>query len=350
MRRGRRAGIAAAVALALATLGGCTSPLYLARLGWNQARILLRREPIPALLARPDLDPGLRRRLDLVFGARDFARDRLGLRVGDSFTTFADVDRDARVYVLSAAHRDRLEAYTWWYPLVGRLPYRGFFDERAAERAGAALARRELDVEVRPAVAFSTLGWFADPLLSTTAAAPPVAVVETVLHELFHATLYLPGAAAFDESAATFVGHRGAIAFFCGGPGDDAEHCAEARRRWERTRARGRLLGRLAARLRRLYAAAPPPAARERVRAALAALAARALVRAGLGGSRELVPPNNARLLGELIYVTELDGFERLAPADADLGPALAGLARAVRGAREPFATLKVLATGAERR
>jgi len=329
---------------------GCTSPVYLARLGWNQVRLLLRREPIPALLARPDLDPDLRARLDLVLAARDFARDRLGFKVGDSYTTFADVDHDDRVYVLSAAHRDRLEAYTWWYPIVGRVPYRGFFDQGEAERAGAVLTRRDLDVEVRPAAAFSTLGWFADPLLSTTASAPPVPVVETVLHELFHSTLYLPGEAAFDESAATFAGHRGAIAFFCGGSRQDPDRCAEARRRWDRTRARGRLLGRFAARLRRLYAASPPAAERERARNALAVVAARALERGRLGAARELVPPNNASLLGELIYTTSLDDFQRLAPTDADLGPALGRLAGAVRGARDPFEALEVLASGAERR
>src|SRR5207249_7147999 len=85
-------------------------------------------------------------------------------------------------------------------------------------------------------------------------AEPPVAVVETVLHELWHATLFVPGAAAFNESSATFAGHRGAIAFFCAGPGADRGRCSEARQRWAAVRARGRVLEHLAARLRRLYA------------------------------------------------------------------------------------------------
>src|SRR5262249_62097127 len=97
---------------------------------------------------------------------------------------------------------------------------------------------------------------------------PPVAVAETVLHELWHATLFLPGQAAFNESAAMFAGHRGAIAFFCSGPGVDAARCDEARRRWAVTRARARVLGRFAARLRAVYAAALPPRDRERRRAA----------------------------------------------------------------------------------
>src|SRR5207247_1246767 len=139
-----------------------------------------------------------------------------------------------------------LAASTWWYPVVGRVPYQGFFERGQAEAAGERLSGRGLDVEVRPAVAFSTLGWFADPLLSTVAQAPPVALADTVIHELFHSTIYVPGDATFNESAATFAGHRGAIAFFCSGPGAAPKPCAEARRRWAVTRARATLFARVA--------------------------------------------------------------------------------------------------------
>jgi hypothetical protein len=105
------------------------------------------------------------------------------------------------------------------------------------------------------------------------------------------------------------------------------------------------VLERLADRLRRLYAARPPVAVRERVRGALAHSAAGALDRRGLRGREDLVPPNNARLLSALAYATDLDTFDRLAPADADLGPALAALVDAARGAPEPFGALAVLAS-----
>src|SRR5439155_773510 len=182
------------------------------------------------LLARPDLDPTLRERLELVRAVRTFAAGPLGLRVGQNYATFAELDRDATAYVLSAAHRDRLAPYTWWYPIVGRVPYQGFFDRAAADAAGRRLAARDFDVDVRPAVAFSTLGWFADPLLSTVAQAPPVELADTLIHELFHSTVYVSGDAAFNESAATFAGHRGAIAFFCSGPGRATRSRGSARR------------------------------------------------------------------------------------------------------------------------
>src|SRR5207244_7436108 len=105
--------------------------------------------------------------------------------------------------------------------------------------------------------------------------------------------LFVPGAAAFNESSATFAGHRGAIAFFCAGPGADRGRCSEARRRWAAVRARGRVLEHLAARLRRLYATAPPPALRERVRLRLARAAAQALARRGAGTRRP--PPADQR-------------------------------------------------------
>jgi predicted aminopeptidase len=307
----------------------------------------MRREPIPSLLARPDLDPALRERFELVLATRTFARDRLGLTVGDSYTTFAEIDGDATVHVLSAAHRDRLESYTWWYPIAGRVPYRGFFDPGEAQHEAGRLAEQSLDVDVRPALAFSTLGWFADPLLSTTAAEAPDDLVETVIHELFHATLYVPGESAFNESAATFAGHRGAIAFFCDGPGNDADRCARSRKRWSAIRARARILGRLESRLRRLYAVALPVEARERERARLAEAAARSLERRGFRGREELVPPNNARLLGALLYATNLDDFEALAPGEADPGSAIRALVRAVRGADDPFAAVQAAAASA---
>lgn len=327
----------------LALVAGCGQPLYVARLGWEEARLLWRRQPIPDLLARSDLDPALRERLELVLAARAFADERLGLRVGDSYGTFAEVDARGVVHVLQAARRDRLESHTWWYPVAGRVPYRGFFDAADAEAAGDRLAADGLDVDVRPAIAFSTLGWFADPLLSSTAEGSPEEVVETVLHELFHATVYVPGEPAFNESAATFAGHRGAIAFFCDGPGFDAARCARTREAWRAMQARGVVLGRLAAKLRRLYERDPPERVREQIRGRLAARAGRALEAQRAGRLTELVPPNNARLLGALIYVTDLDAFQALAPDESDPGPAIRALAATANGSGDPFAQVRAL-------
>jgi predicted aminopeptidase len=118
------------------------------------------------------------------------------------------------VLVLSGAYKDRLEPYTWWFPIVGRVPYKGFFDFQAAKRAAHDLAADGFDVYLRPSPAFSTLGWFNDPLLSTSLRADSTDLANTVIHELTHNTFYAPGQAVFNESFANFVGARGAAWFF----------------------------------------------------------------------------------------------------------------------------------------
>jgi hypothetical protein len=311
--------------------------LYVARGGIAEARILWRRQPITTLLARPDLAPDLRERLELVLSVRRFADESLGLHVGESYETYADVEGAIGVWVVSAARRDRLEAYTWWFPIVGSVPYKGFFARADADAAAKALEADGFDVQIRPASAFSTLGWFADPLLSTTVRAEPVTLAETVFHEIFHATLYLPGEAPFNESAATFVGNRAAIAFFCSGPAVDAKRCALARE----------------------HCASPGPTAAPRAWRRLRARAPRAPAapagarrRAGLGASRELVGNLTARAPSSRRTPStrharacraELDAFDRLARDDAALAPAIRRLVERARAVDDPFTALREL-------
>ena len=228
---------------------------------------------------------------------------------------------------------------------MGRVPYQGYFERPDADAAAGALDGRGYDVDVRPAAAFSTLGWFADPLLSTTAAADPLRLAEIVIHELFHGTLYVPGATAFNESAATFVGHRGAVAFFCDGPGQDERRCVGARAEWRHVRAHGRVLARYVRRLEARYAR--PSGRLMADRTALADAAAASLVRRGLGGSSDLVPPNNARLLAMTVYETDLDAFERVGPTSAALPQAIARIVAAARGQAAPFEAVRRLVPGA---
>src|SRR5687767_2812351 len=187
---------------------------YLSRAGWEEARILAGRKEIARLVDDPATDQATRLKLQLVLAARTFARDSIGLDVGESFTTYSRLRRDTLVLVLSAAYRDRLEAHTWWFPIVGRVPYKGFFDFEAAKREAKKFYDRGYDVALRPSAAFSTLGFFDDPLTSTTLARDTLELVNTVIHELTHNTFYAPGQAVFNESFASFVGARGAAGFF----------------------------------------------------------------------------------------------------------------------------------------
>src|SRR6476659_4978054 len=210
----RRGILAIAVSLAVLVLISTPTACYLSRGALEEAKILSRRQPISEIVADPGTPEGVREKLKVVLAAREYARDSLKLRTKDSFTTYSRLDHDTLVLLVSAAYRDTLKPYTWWFPIVGRVPYKGYFDFEAARRAAKDLSAEGFDVYLRPSDAFSTLGFFNDPLLNTTLKGDSIGLANTVIHELTHNTYYASGQAPFNESFAMFVGARGAAAFF----------------------------------------------------------------------------------------------------------------------------------------
>ena len=315
--RSARRLVSGTVILALVAFAMTPTGCYLSRAGWEEAKILSARRPIARLVADSALDPATRAKLRLVLEARDYARHTLGLDVGDSFTTYSRLDRDTLVLLVSAAHRDRLEEYTWWFPIVGRVPYKGFFDFGAARSLAAQLQREGLDVYMRPASAFSTLGWFNDPLLSTTLQADSLELVNTVIHEVTHNTYYGAGQAGFNESFANFVGARGAEAFFRA-RGDDRA-AAEVVLRWEDEKRLAAFWGELHGALDSAYRAHPGDReARLEARDSIFARARRTLV-TQVGPTLRTMPPryaervvlDNAALMARRVYLTDVDLFDR---------------------------------------
>ena len=204
---------------------------YLLRGAWEEGKILAHRKSMEAIVADPATKPAVRAKLALVLASRVYARDSLHLDTKQSFTQFTQLEHDTLTLLLSGAYRDRLLPKTWWFPVVGRVPYKGYFDFAAAKKAAADLEHQEFDVQLRPVSAFSTLGWFNDPLLSTTLRADSLDLSDTVIHELLHNTFYANGQTAFNESFANFVGARGAAAFFRSRGAEKAALEVEAR--WE---------------------------------------------------------------------------------------------------------------------
>ena len=344
-----------ALLLVVAFLALVPTGRYLARAGWEEGKILWRRRPIADLLADPATSPALRARLAVVRDARAFARDSLALRTGESFTTFSRLDRDTLVLVLSGAYRDQLRSYTWWFPVVGRVPYKGYFDFAQARAAERDLAAAGFDAHLGSASAFSTLGWFNDPVLPTTLRADSLTVANTVIHELTHNTYYAPGSAVFNESFANFVGSRGAQRFYLS-RGQPAA-AAEVEARWNDEKVLGRFWATLYARVDSAFRAHPGDAPlqvalRIGMRDSLFA-EARTELRQELGPrlktisirAVERVRFDNAILMSRRVYLTELDAFDAaLAARHGDLRATVSAVVEAVKQDRaHPFEALRAM-------
>lgn len=217
------------LALATCSLSAC-SPLYVLEAGWEEAKILLSKEPIEEIINDEEFSIELKRKFQLTIEARKFAEE-LGLKPGGSFTEYADVERDVLVWVVSASEKTKMEPYSWWFPIVGRIPYKGYFDKEDAMEEAQALHEDGYDIYVRGSAAFSTLGWFNDPLLSTLTKFPDHYLVNTVIHEIVHNTFWFPGDASFNESLANFIGARASEQFFL--QRQDTATATEAQRAWK---------------------------------------------------------------------------------------------------------------------
>jgi len=352
---GRAVLIAAGVVVLAAGLAILLSAnvRFLLRAGYEEARILLRRRPIAALVADTSIAPARRAKLQLTLDARAFGRDSLGLNTGNTYTTFADVGRDTLVLVLSASPKNRLVPYLWHFPIVGAVPYHGYFSLAAARAAMRDLEARGFDTYLRPSGAFSTLGWFSDPLVSTALDADSTELVATVLHETAHATLYVPGATPFDEGFAQFVGYHGAAAFF--DMVGDSARAREAEAIWHDERLLAVFYADLAARLDTLYASGRTGTALDAARAAIFTAARRTLVdslgpefqayRAAWFARR---PLNNASVIAARIYRTRLAAFDAVLDAQhGDVRAAIGAIVRAEKtraGGEDPYTVLAGLA------
>jgi len=294
------------------------SPTYVLRAGWEEARILADRRDIQDVIEDPTTSPELQRKLSLVREVRVFAERRLGLDAGRSYRSFTATDRDTLVMVVSAAPEFELRWKTWWFPVVGRLPYKGFFNFEAARREAEGLAARGYDTYVRPSAAFSTLGWFPDPVLTPALRGDELSIAETVIHEITHTTFFARGHAQFNESFANFVGHRGTIEFYCDARGD-SEPCDQARDRWHDARVFANFFRSVREPLEQLYASDRPEIDMRRKKREIIDGAVRKFethvvrdLRSGRYSTLDAAAIDNAWLLSRLLYYERLDDFETL--------------------------------------
>jgi len=326
---------------------------YLLRAASAEATILARRRPISELVADSQTKPAVSAKLRLVLAARAFAAESIGLSPKESFTTYSQLDHDTLVLVLSAAYRDRLVPYTWWFPIVGRVPYKGFFDYEAARDAARRLDGEGFDVYLRPSPAFSTLGWFNDPLLSTSLRADSFDLANTVIHELTHNTFYAAGQAVFNESFANFMGARGSAWFFRSRGAPSAAEQEDAR--WADEKLMARFWDVLYRSVDSVFKAHPASVGeRLTARAAVYGRARLQLVRV-IGPQLRTISPrglerirlDNAALLARRIYLTDLDLFDGVWVREGgDLRRAFTEIVRLARSRpNDPFAALRASLT-----
>lgn len=190
-------------------LGGCASAGYYAQAVAGQWQVLRERQDLSTLIASPDTGPRLKQRLQAVLEARDWAVQALDLPDNGSYRRYVDLHRDYVVWNVYATPELSLSPLQHCFPIAGCVAYQGWYHESAARAQAQTLAAQGYDVDVGGAPAYSTLGWFDDPVMSPMLRWDDATLIETLFHELAHQKLYLPGDTAFNESFAEFVGQEG---------------------------------------------------------------------------------------------------------------------------------------------
>ena len=191
---------------------GCATQLgYLAKQGGYLLRYSSGAQPVKSLLEDPSTPADTKEFLLRVQDIKRFAVETVGLKNNDNYTRYREIDRDHMVDVVQACDAASFDPYMWGYPILGRLPYKGFYERPDADAEASRLKGLGYDVIVRPVDAFSTLGFTRDPVYSFMKRYSPFEIADLIIHEQTHATLFLKGQPEFNEEMATFVGDEGAF-------------------------------------------------------------------------------------------------------------------------------------------
>ena len=333
-------------AVVVAAAAGCSTFSYYGQAIGGHLEVMHRAEPIPQRIADPATPPDLRAKLERVLAIREFASRELGLPDNGSYRSYADLGRPFVVWNVFAAPEFSVEPRQSCFPIAGCVGYRGYYGQGDAEGFGAGLRKEGFDVFVYGVAAYSTLGWFDDPVLNTFIGYPEAEIARLIFHELAHRVVYVSGDTVFNESFATAVELEGVERWLTmnGAPQQrEAFHVAQARKEQFLD-----LTGRTRERLRWLYAQEMPEHSRRAAKADVLRVMReeyRSLKESwdGFAGFDPWFekPLNNAKLVSIAAYSDLVPAFRRmLAEKGGDL-PAfyaevkrLARLPKAERAAR----------------
>lgn len=346
VRRAVRGGAVAAIVTAVAASSpGCTVG-YLAQQGYFQAELLASRVPLARAEAEGGLDAEQLRKLRLVAEIKAYGAE-LGLSSTHNYESIA-LGWKREIWNVSACDPVSFTPVTWGFPIVGRIPYLGYFRKSDADRQVERLRGDGYDAWGRTAGAYSTLGWFRDPILPGMLKWRDVDLADTILHELAHATLWVPGSVAFNESYANFVGEEASARWLVHQYGPDADVVREARASDEDAAKWSALMRETYAELDAIYQDAS--LSRDQKLAKKQATFARLPTRVaalGLHDERRYLRAvrsstwNNARMMQYRLYDTSRDQFAvLLGRQGGDLAAFVKALSEIVADADEPYAAL----------
>ena len=197
--------------------------MYGLQQGYGQLNIIWNAKPVEAFLQDPTFPDSLKARLELIDEIRKYAIDSLGLKDTENYKTLYDQKGKEVMWVVMASEAFALKPKEWKFPVVGSVPYKGFFKQERAETLRKELEKEGWDVMVRNPGAWSTLGWFTDPILSKMLSRSEGDLANLIIHEMSHATIFVKDSVEFNENLATFIGDRGAELFLIYKYGRDAE-------------------------------------------------------------------------------------------------------------------------------
>lgn len=188
----------------------------------GQIQILWNTKPVTEVLQDPTLPDSLKQRLQLIGEIKKFAIDSLGLDSSESYTTFYDQKGKPILWVLTACERFQMKPKEWRFPVIGTFAYKGFFDNARAQAEEKAFIDQGFDTQINEVSAWSTLGFFKDPILSSMLYRGEGSLANLIIHEMTHGTLFVKDNLELNENLASFVGDYGAIRFLTAKYGKDS--------------------------------------------------------------------------------------------------------------------------------
>ncbi|MGB1129264.1 MAG: aminopeptidase [Haloferula sp.] len=243
----------------------CGTATFYSQAAVGQLEVLSKRQPVDRVIAETE-DEALRERLELNKRLLAFAESELHMPSGGAYELYAEIGRKHLVWVVHAAPELSMEPKRWWYPVVGKQAYRGFFREELAKKEIARLEKDGMETWVGGVDAFSTLGWFRDPVMDTFVRREEVDYAELIFHELVHRTYYVSGETDFNEAMAEAVAREGVRRWFrASGRPELVERYDERLRRINQAR---EAIGGASERLEAIYARPISDAEKRRLKAA----------------------------------------------------------------------------------